>query len=65
MKAQHASELAVGWQVMRFARTEKPKALAEYLKPEPTLAEKRAAGAARLIAKLERMSKKGNTDGAE
>lgn len=60
--------MRIGWHGEAFARTKSVKSLAEYLKPEPTAAEKREAGARQLIAMLERKAAhaaKENTVGLE
>ncbi len=44
----------IGWHTVRFDRMEKPKTLDDYLKPAPTLMDKRAEGAAKVRAMLER-----------
>lgn len=55
-KAEHA--LAIGWHTRNLHYIDKLKPLSDYLKPEPTQAEKREADAARVSAMFERMARK-------
>lgn len=59
MKAQREQVLAIGWHSEAFARTKRLQALGEYLQPAPTIADKRAKGAADVAAMLRRLEKKG------
>lgn len=54
MKAARAVAVTSGFWGEFFARTKQPKSLAHYLEPEPTAAEKRAIGAAKVRALFER-----------
>lgn len=59
MKAQHEQALRIGWNAEAFARTKRLKPIEAYLKPEPTMADKRAKGAADVGAMLRRLEKRG------
>ncbi len=51
--------LAIGWHTRNLHYIDKLKPLADYLRSEPTQAERRAADAAKVVAMFERMAKAG------
>ncbi len=54
--------LAIGWHTRNLHYIDKLKPLGDYLKPEPTQAEKREAEAAKVAAMFERMARKAQVD---
>jgi hypothetical protein len=53
--------VSIGWYSTVLPQQKRVKPLGEYLKPEPTAEEKRAAGAAQVAAMLDRMARKAKT----
>lgn len=62
MKARQDHEITIGWQVEKFAREGKKmqsKTLGDYLKPAPTITDKRTKGADDVRRMFERLAAKG------
>ena len=56
MKARNEGEIAIGWQVERFAREgKKMKPLGKYLEPEPSLQQRQEQGSRDVMRMLDRM----------
>lgn len=62
MKAQGDLATTIGWSAEAFARTKRMKPLDSYLKPAPTLDDKRAKGARDLRRMFDRMIEKQEVD---
>lgn len=60
MKGKAEQALSVGWHSEMFTRTKRLKPLAGYLKPEPTVTDKRAKGANDVRRLFERLANQGD-----